>query len=127
LTAIAVGVPVAVLVLGLGAFVWARERAHQKHLPPLPPQAATTSMHLNPLHPDFPGVPTNGEEPIHPHRDDSPRVDVDSSLRVPDQRASSTDAAYAVFRSTKPAEEADAAMYNVFRSEGLAQDLDVTA
>lgn len=85
---VAVGVTIAVLVVGGGAFICKRHGGQRQDLPPLPPQATIMPMFVNPLHLDVAGPAPNYEEPTMPHPFTGPRVEMDADLYVADQRAS---------------------------------------
>lgn len=113
LMGVAVGIAIIVVVLGLGVFISTRQRRRRQQFLPQPPQTATISMYVNPLHSDFPAAASSPdyEEPVSLHHTDGPRVSVDSELYVagPDN-PSTLDA-----------------QYSLFRSEGLAQRSEATA
>jgi hypothetical protein len=121
---IAVGMTIVVLILGIGAFIYARRRRQQQHLPPLPAQPATMAMYVNPLHPDFSTGTPDYEEPVTLQHDGNlALVGVDAELYVADPRTASSSGSYAVFQSAKSANDA---AYSVFRSQVLAQNPDAT-
>jgi hypothetical protein len=100
--ALAIGIPLAVLVVGVGVYICQRRGGQRQNLLPLPPQVTTIAMYANPMHLGIAGPATKYEEPAMLHLPESAHVEVDSELYVTDQRTSTAEASYAVFGDVHP-------------------------